>query len=90
MTTATLSAPAEPATTTPAKDWVVDTKQRCDRCGAQAYIRATNSRNLSLIFCGHHGRKVIDNLPKESWIIEDHTSLLTANGTRPDGGSAAG
>lgn len=39
-------------------------QDRCDRCGAQAYIRATlrtRSSNSSavgqLFFCAHHGRK---------------------------------
>jgi hypothetical protein len=28
---------------------------RCDRCGAQALLRATLSRG-ELLFCGHHAR----------------------------------
>ena len=27
---------------------------RCDRCGAQAYVRATLDSGLDLLFCGHH------------------------------------
>lgn len=30
---------------------------RCDSCGAQAYIRATLPTGGQLLFCGHHGRK---------------------------------
>jgi hypothetical protein len=27
---------------------------RCDRCGAQAYVRATMTSGLELLFCAHH------------------------------------
>jgi hypothetical protein len=27
---------------------------RCDRCGAQAYVRATLESGFDLLFCGHH------------------------------------
>jgi len=27
---------------------------RCDRCGAQAYVRATLDSGLDLLFCAHH------------------------------------
>ena len=30
---------------------------RCDSCGAQAYIRAVMPGGSELIFCGHHGRR---------------------------------
>ncbi|WP_149204622.1 DUF7455 domain-containing protein [Actinotalea subterranea] len=43
------------ATTTPAELTRAD---RCDSCGAQAYVRATihTADGLSLLFCGHHFR----------------------------------
>ena len=28
---------------------------RCDRCGAQAYIRVTMTSGGELLFCAHHG-----------------------------------
>jgi hypothetical protein len=33
-------------------------QDRCDRCGAQAYVRATlpGDDGLQLLFCGHHFR----------------------------------
>ena len=33
-------------------------QDRCDRCGAQAYVRATlpGADGLALLFCGHHFR----------------------------------
>jgi hypothetical protein len=42
---------------------VVDThraltiQDRCDKCGAQAMVRATLA-NGELYFCGHHGREM--------------------------------
>ena len=35
---------------------------RCDRCGAQAYIRARLADGLELHFCAHHGRAHLDKL----------------------------
>ena len=45
---------------------------RCDRCGAQAYIRARLASGGELLFCAHHGRDVEETLrPKTSeWIDE--------------------
>jgi hypothetical protein len=46
---------------------------RCDRCGAQAYIRATMSSGFELLFCAHHWhenearlREVADSIHDES------------------------
>jgi ribosomal protein L37E len=30
---------------------------RCDRCGAQAYMRATMVSGAELYFCAHHARE---------------------------------
>jgi hypothetical protein len=30
---------------------------RCDRCGAQACVRATMVSGAELMFCAHHGRE---------------------------------
>ncbi|HKJ12115.1 MAG TPA: hypothetical protein VJ976_06960 [Ornithinimicrobium sp.] len=35
---------------------------RCDRCGAQAYVRARLADGLELHFCAHHGREHLDKL----------------------------
>lgn len=34
---------------------------RCDRCGAQAFTRATLAAG-ELLFCAHHGRAYLDKL----------------------------
>jgi len=43
------------ATSSPA---TLNRQHRCDRCGAQAYVRAIlpGSDGLALLFCGHHFR----------------------------------
>ena len=45
---------------------------RCDSCGAQAYMRATLPNGGQLLFCGHHGRKNHDKLLSlgASWLDE--------------------
>lgn len=41
---------------------------RCDSCGAQAYIRAVVN-NGELLFCAHHGKKYEEKLSSiaQSW-----------------------
>jgi len=54
------------------------TLDRCDRCGAQAYVRATlRSTGGTLLFCAHHARDVEASLrPLASeWL--DESSALT-------------
>lgn len=48
---------------------------RCDRCGAQAYVRATLHGGGELFFCGHHARKHIPAL-RELAHIHDETDRL--------------
>ena len=50
-------------------------EDRCDVCGAQAYIRVTLAAG-ELLFCGHHGN---ENKPKLEAIAlnwQDETSKL--------------
>ncbi|HLS45950.1 MAG TPA: hypothetical protein VK045_10990 [Ornithinicoccus sp.] len=50
---------------------------RCDRCGAQAYIRATLGDGLELLFCAHHGRKHVEKLRDLDAVkIQDETHRL--------------
>ncbi|TDP89579.1 hypothetical protein EDF62_3332 [Leucobacter luti] len=51
---------------------------RCDACGAAAYVHATlSSTGLDLMFCGHHANRVEANLLPQSsrWVDDRH--LLT-------------
>ena len=43
---------------------------RCDKCGAQALIRATLA-NGELYFCGHHGREMSSKLVASSLVVYD-------------------
>jgi len=57
---------------------------RCDRCGAQAYIRATLGEGLELLFCAHHGRKHIEKLRDLDVTIQDQTHRLHAEVAAPE------
>ncbi len=49
---------------------------RCDRCGAQAYIRVTLSSGSELLFCAHHGRAHEARLREMSVEFQDDSSSL--------------
>jgi hypothetical protein len=49
---------------------------RCDRCGAQAYVRAVLTSGGELLFCAHHARKHADALRAVSVEILDETDKL--------------
>ncbi len=48
---------------------------RCDRCGAQAFVRAVFVSG-ELTFCGHHGRALSIPLAREALLVEDGTDLI--------------
>ncbi len=54
---------------------------RCDRCGAQAYVRAVLSSGAgALLFCNHHARQVEDTLrPQTSEWTDESARLAAAN-----------
>ena len=49
---------------------------RCDRCGAQAYVRVELSSGLELLFCAHHARAHHDKLQDVAATIHDETGRL--------------
>ena len=51
---------------------------RCDRCGAQAYLRVVLTSGGELLFCAHHGLKFEQELKKIDAEIQDETERLTA------------
>ena len=54
----------------------MDTNNRCDKCGAQAYVRVYVTVTSSLEFCGHHWTEI--RSPKlDKYEIQDETSLIT-------------
>ena len=54
---------------------------RCDRCGARAYIRAILASGGELLFCAHHGRAHEEKLREMAAGIQDHTDKLTETTT---------
>ncbi|PZG36190.1 hypothetical protein C1I98_27120 [Spongiactinospora gelatinilytica] len=50
---------------------------RCDRCGAQAYIRATLPVGGELLFCAHHGRQHVAALRDKGADIQDESARLS-------------
>ncbi len=51
---------------------------RCDRCGAQAYLRVVLSSGGELLFCAHHGREHGDKLREVAADITDESARLTS------------
>lgn len=49
---------------------------RCDSCGAQAYIRAVMPGGGELLFCGHHGRRYEPQLRPLTVEWQDETDRL--------------
>jgi hypothetical protein len=49
---------------------------RCDRCGAQAYVRATLLNGGELLFCGHHAKEYSAGLKPLVAKIQDETAKL--------------
>jgi ribosomal protein L37E len=49
---------------------------RCDRCGAQAYVVAVLNQGADLLFCGHHARQYEDKLREVAVAIHDESDRL--------------
>lgn len=49
---------------------------RCDRCGAQAYVRVELAGGAELLFCAHHARQHEDKLREVAITIHDETGQL--------------
>ncbi len=49
---------------------------RCDRCGAQAYVRATLATGGELLFCMHHGNEYRPKLEAGGAVFHDETDRL--------------
>jgi hypothetical protein len=67
MTTSTTALPASPLAAT----------DRCDRCGAQAYVRATLASGFDLLFCAHHWHDNEERLRAAAAEIRDETGRLS-------------
>lgn len=51
---------------------------RCDRCGAQAYLRVELQSGGELLFCAHHAREHGDKLREVAANVLDETHKLEA------------
>ena len=56
---------------------------RCDSCGAQAYVRVTIPSG-ALLFCGHHAAKHKDQLISQALTWHDETFRLSPTGAELD------
>jgi len=50
---------------------------RCDRCGAQAYLRVSLQGGGELLFCAHHAREHGDKLREIAAHVIDETDKLS-------------
>lgn len=58
-------------------DRTLNALDRCDRCGAQAYVRVVlENSGGELLFCGHHARAVERSLKPKSSGWHDETGRL--------------
>ncbi len=63
-------------TTTVSTDRGLDATDRCDRCGAQAYLRVILASGGELLFCAHHARAHEDKLQQVALKIQDETAKI--------------
>lgn len=71
-------------TTTLSADATLTPADRCDRCGAQAFVRAVLPGGGDLLFCAHHGRRYAERL--RAVAIELHDERHVLEGQFPEAG----
>ncbi|MDQ1688105.1 MAG: hypothetical protein QOK42_1080 [Frankiaceae bacterium] len=64
--------------TTLAPHATLTASDRCDRCGAQAYLRVRLPAGGELLFCAHHAKQHEDSLKKVAVEIQDERNKLTS------------
>ena len=55
---------------------VLTAGDRCDRCGAQAYLRVELHTGGELLFCAHHAREHGEKLREIAANVHDETHKL--------------
>ena len=63
-------------TTAVAPSSALSAADRCDRCGAQAYLRVELQSGGELLFCAHHAREHGDKLREIAAHVIDETDKL--------------
>jgi hypothetical protein len=54
----------------------LNASDRCDRCGAQAYVRVTMASGFDLLFCSHHSKEHADKLEQVALKIHDESQRI--------------
>jgi hypothetical protein len=65
------------STVTPVPSPTLSAADRCDRCGAQAYVRVVLASG-ELLFCAHHAKQHEASLRPTALEWVDETSLIPA------------
>jgi hypothetical protein len=55
----------------------LNSADRCDRCGAQAYVRVTLASGFELLFCSHHSKEHADKLRQVALQIHDESARIS-------------
>ena len=63
-------------TTAVAPSTSLTAEDRCDRCGAQAYLRVELQSGGELLFCAHHAREHGEKLKEVAAAVTDETHKL--------------
>ena len=68
---------ARPSVNTPVIEGpALNASDRCDRCGAQAYVRVTMASGFELLCCSHHGKEHADKLKQVALTIHDESQRI--------------
>jgi hypothetical protein len=68
---------ARPTVNTPVIDGpALNASDRCDRCGAQAFVRVTMANGFELFFCSHHSKEHADKLKQVALKIHDESQRI--------------
>jgi hypothetical protein len=67
---------ADVTTATAPTQAVLTAGDRCDRCGAQAYLRVELQSGGELLFCAHHAREHGEKLREVAATVHDETHKL--------------
>lgn len=62
--------------TTTIDDATLSAADRCDRCGAQAYVKVMMPSG-DLLFCAHHGKEHGEKLKQVALEIKDESHLVS-------------
>ena len=73
--------------TTTAADDQLTILDRCDACGAQAYVRVVLPYG-ELLFCGHHANAHLEKLAAAAICVHDERSRIASDGQAQGAGEA--